>query len=241
MNWDRATLKGMAKKALMGSYWKSVLVGFLLMLCTATASSGTARGAEQAESQADAGIFDQLTNNPYFGVIAMVIAAVALLAGIAGIALRILVMNPLEIGIRRYFMEDLYAPCELDRLTYGFKMNYVNGVITMLLRVVFIALWTLLLIIPGIIKSYEYRMIPYLLAENPDLEWRDAFATSKRMMDGEKWNAFVLDLSFLGWVFLSLITLGLVGIFYVNPYKGLTDAALYMALREKISLNPQGV
>ena len=241
MNWDRATLKGMAKKALMGSYWKSVLVGFLLMLCTATASSGTARGAEQAESQADAGIFDQLTNNPYFGVIAMVIAAVALLAGIAGIALRILVMNPLEIGIRRYFMEDLYAPCELDRLTYGFKMNYVNGVITMLLRVVFIALWTLLLIIPGIIKSYEYRMIPYLLAENPDLEWRDAFATSKRMMDGEKWNAFVLDLSFIGWILLSLITLGLVGIFYVNPYKGLTDAALYMALREKISLNPQGV
>ena len=241
MNWDRATLKGMAKKALMGSYWKSVLVGFLLMLCTATASSGTARGAEQAESQADAGIFDQLTNNPYFGVIAMVIAAVALLAGIAGLALRILVMNPLEIGIRRYFMEDLYAPCELDRLTYGFKMNYVNGVITMLLRVVFIALWTLLLIIPGIIKSYEYRMIPYLLAENPDLEWRDAFATSKRMMDGEKWNAFVLDLSFIGWILLSLITLGLVGIFYVNPYKGLTDAALYMALREKISLDPQGV
>ena len=241
MNWDRATLKGMAKKALMGSYWKSVLVGFLLMICTATASSGTARGAEQAESQADAGIFDQLTNNPYFGVIAMVIAAVALLAGIAGIALRILVMNPLEIGIRRYFMEDLYAPCELDRLTYGFKMNYVNGVITMLLRVVFIALWTLLLIIPGIIKSYEYRMIPYLLAENPDLEWRDAFATSKRMMDGEKWNAFVLDLSFIGWILLSLVTLGLVGIFYVNPYKGLTDAALYMALREKISLDPQGV
>ncbi len=241
MNWDRATLKGMARNALMGSYWKSVLVGFLLMLCTATASSGSARGAEQVESNTDTGVIDQLTHNPYFGVIAAMIAAVALLAGIAGLALRILVMNPLEIGIRRYFMEDLYAPCELDRLTYGFKMNYVNGVITMLLRVVFTMLWTLLLIIPGIIKSYEYRMIPYILAENPDLEWREVFATSKRMMDGEKWNAFVLDLSFLGWVLLSLVTLGLVGIFYVNPYKGLTDAALYMALREKISFNPQGV
>lgn len=241
MNWDRATLKGMARNALTGSYWKSVLVGFLLMLCTATASSGTARGAEQAESGTDIEIFDQLSHNPYFGVIAAMIATVALLAGIAGLALRILVMNPLEVGIRRYFMEDLYAPCELDRLTYGFKMNYVNCIITMLLRVVFTALWTLLLIIPGIIKSYEYRMIPYILAENPDLEWRDVFATSKRMMDGEKWNAFVLDLSFLGWVFLSLITLGLVGIFYVNPYKGLTDAALYMALREKISVDPQSV
>ena len=241
MNWNIATLKGMAKNALTGSYWKSVFVGFLMMLCTATASSGSARGAEQVETNVDTGIVDQLMHNPYFGVISAMIAAVALLAGIAGLALQIFVMNPLEIGIRRYFMEDLYAPCELDRLTYGFKMNYVNGVITMLLRVVFIALWTLLLIIPGIIKSYEYRMIPYLLAENPDLEWRDAFATSKRMMDGEKWNAFVLDLSFIGWILLSLVTLGLVGIFYVNPYKGLTDAALYMALREKISLDPQGV
>ena len=84
-------------------------------------------------------------------------------------------------------------------------------------------------------------MIPYILAEYPDMEWRDVFATSKRMMDGEKWNAFVLDLSFLGWQLLSIITCGLVGIFYVNPYKGLTDAALYMALREKIMLNPQGI
>ncbi|MBR3154558.1 MAG: DUF975 family protein, partial [Lachnospiraceae bacterium] len=82
---------------------------------------------------------------------------------------------------------------------------------------------------------------PYILAENPDLEWREVFSISRQMMDGEKWNAFVLDLSFLGWVFLSAITLGLVGIFYVNPYKGLTDAALYMALREKISLDSQGV
>ena len=241
MNWNIATLKGMAKNALTGSYWKSVFVGFLMMLCTATASSGSARGAEQVETNVDTGIVDQLMHNPYFGVISAMIAAVALLAGIAGLALQIFVMNPLEIGIRRYFMEDLYAPCELDRVTYGFKMNYVNGMITMLLRAVFTALWTLLLIIPGIIKSYEYRMIPYILAEYPDMEWRDVFATSKRMMDGEKWNAFVLDLSFLGWQLLSIITGGLVGIFYVNPYKGLTDAALYMALREKIMLNPQGI
>lgn len=238
MNWDIATLKGMARTALKGSYWKSVLVGFLLTLCSATYSSGTARSAEQAE---DNGVFDQITGNPYFGVLFMVIAAVALLAGIAGLALQILVMNPLEIGIRRYFMEDLYAPCELDRLTYGFRVNYVNGVVIMLLRTVYIILWSLLLVIPGIIKTYEYRMIPYLLAENPDLTREEAFALSKQMMTGEKWNAFVLDLSFIGWAILSLFTLGLVGIFYGNPYKGLTDAALYMALREKLQQNQQGI
>ncbi|HAO68785.1 MAG TPA: hypothetical protein DCR31_01750, partial [Ruminococcaceae bacterium] len=107
MNWNIATLKGMAKNALTGSYWKSVFVGFLMMLCTATASSGSARGAEQVETNVDTGIVDQLMHNPYFGVISAMIAAVALLAGIAGLALQIFVMNPLEIGIRRYFMEDL--------------------------------------------------------------------------------------------------------------------------------------
>jgi uncharacterized membrane protein len=168
-----------------------------------------------------------------------ILAGVALLAGIGGMALKILVLNPLEIGIRRYFMEDLYAPCELDRITLGFKMNYINGVFIMFLRSLFTVLWTLLLIVPGIIKSYEYRMIPYLLTENPNLTREEAFALSRQMMDGEKWNAFLLDLSFIGWIILSAFTLGLLNIFFVNPYKGLTDAALYMALREKIQYDPQ--
>ena len=66
---------------------------------------------------------------------------------------------------------------------------------------------------PGIIKSYEYRMIPYILAENPSINWREAFRLSKAMMDGQKWNTFVLDLSFIGWDLLSAVTGGLLGLF----------------------------
>ena len=73
----------------------------------------------------------------------------------------------------------------------------------------FIALWTLLLIVPGIIKSYEYRMVPYILAENPGMNRKEAFAISKRMMTGKKWATFVLDLSFFGWIFLSIFTCGI--------------------------------
>jgi uncharacterized membrane protein len=98
-------------------------------------------------------------------------------------------------------------------------------------RTIFLILWSLLLIIPGIVKYYEYLMVPYLLAENPYLSREEAFAESKRMMDGEKWNAFVLDLSFLGWILLSELTAGLVGVFYVNPYVNGTHAALFEALR----------
>ena len=62
-------------------------------------------------------------------------------------------------------------------------------------------------------ESYEYKMIPYILAENPRISRKRAFEISKNMMDGEKWNAFVLDLSFIGWNLLSTITFGIVGVF----------------------------
>ena len=76
-------------------------------------------------------------------------------------------------------------------------------------------------------------MIPYLLAENPYMSTDEAFARSRSMMDGEKWNAFVLDLSFIGWNILSAFTLGLVGLFYVAPYQAYTDMELYVALCSK--------
>lgn len=70
-------------------------------------------------------------------------------------------------------------------------------------------------------------MVPYILAENPGMDQKEAFAISKRMMDGEKFDAFVLQLSFIGWYLLAAITCGLVGIFYVNPYVEATMAELY--------------
>ena len=102
----------------------------------------------------------------------------------------------------------------------------------MFLRDLFIGLWSLLFIIPGIIKSYEYRMVAYILADQPELTRKEAFELSRKMMNGNKWNAFVLDLSFIGWGFLAAITFGILGVFYVNPYIQHTDAALYLKLKE---------
>ena len=80
-------------------------------------------------------------------------------------------------------------------------------------------------------QKNKKTLIPYLLAEHPDMPKDQAFAISRQMMKGQKWNAFVLDLSFLGWSILSLFTLGILGLFYVNPYKYSTKAALYETLR----------
>ena len=76
-------------------------------------------------------------------------------------------------------------------------------------------------------------MIPYILAENPKIKRKEAFKLSKQMMKGNKWKTFILDMSFFGWNFLSVLTFGLLSIFYVNPYNTATIAELYMFLRNQ--------
>ena len=76
-------------------------------------------------------------------------------------------------------------------------------------------------------------MVPYLLAEYPDMDRKEVFARSRDMMYGQKWNTFVLDLSFLGWSLLSLCTCGLLAIFYVNPYVQATNAELFLELKRE--------
>lgn len=140
-------------------------------------------------------------------------------------------LNPLELGCKRFFLRNLNMKAEVKEVCFSFDHSYMNIVKTLFFRDLYTFLWSLLFIIPGIIKAYEYQMIPYLLAEHPDMPKDQAFAMSRQMMKGQKWKAFVLDLSFLGWSILSLFTLGILGLFYVNPYKYSTKAALYETLR----------
>lgn len=92
-------------------------------------------------------------------------------------------------------------------------------------------LWTLLLIIPGLVKSYSYAMTPYILAEKPDMGVNDAITKSRNIMNGHKWQLFCLDLSFTGWMLLSIVTLG-IGFFYVWPYYNAARAAFYREIKK---------
>ena len=162
----------------------------------------------------------------------LIIFLVALLIGfVVAAGISIFLKNPLVVGANGFFISNADGEGELSNLGLAFRSNYKQIVLGMFLKGAFIFLWSLLLIVPGIIKAYEYRMIPYILADNPEIKQRDAFELSKKMMYGNKWRAFVLDLSFIGWQFLNLITIGILGIFYVNPFKMQTDANLYLALK----------
>lgn len=140
------------------------------------------------------------------------------------------IANPFDVGAKRYYLKSLREKAEVKEVAYAFDGSYKNISKIMFFKMLYTSLWSLLFVIPGIVKAYEYQMIPYLLAENPDLTKEQAFTISKEMMRGNKWKAFVLDLSFFGWDLLSSFTMGILNAFYVDPYRNLTHAALYEEL-----------
>ena len=151
---------------------------------------------------------------------------------VGSLAASIFLVQPLTVGIYNYTLKNRNGEGTMGDLFSIFNKSYMNAVAVTLLKSIFIFLWSLLFLIPGIIKSYQWRLVEYIIAENPDMNWQDALQRSKELMDGNKWKAFVLDLSFLGWYILSVLTFGILSIFWVTPYQGQTNAELYIALKE---------
>lgn len=231
--WTREQLKNNAKFAFRRNYWPCVGVAFILTVASAILSVGSSWG-NRRYSISNTNYYNSghhlysHSYTSYFPRIGVTMGIVILLVTLLAMLLRIFVGNLLEVGGKRFFILNKHGAVDVATIFDGFKSgHYGNIVLIIFLRDLFISLWTLLLVIPGIVKSYEYLMVPYILAENPAMDRKAAFAISKRMMDGEKLKAFELSLSFLGWYFLSVFTCGIVGIFYVNPYVEATMAELY--------------
>ena len=113
----------------------------------------------------------------------------------------------------------------------GFN-NFGTNCIAGILVSIFTILWSLLFVIPGIIKAYSYAMTFYILADHPEMSAKDAIKTSQVMMDGHKMDLFVLELSFIGWYLLCIITFGIAAL-YVGPYVTASYAAFYEAIKDE--------
>lgn len=225
--WTRAELKENAKKYFKFNYWKMVLVAFIMTLVGGGGYSVNTSVTRQVSSND----YKYMSSAEALTVL-LSIWAIMLVAGVIISLLSIFLLYPLQVGAQRFFVVSHYQQAELGELGYAFSNSYMNVVKIMFLRQLYVFLWSLLFIIPGIIKAYEYHMVSYILAENPGIDSKEAFALSKQMMDGNKWKTFVLGLSFYGWMILSLFTCGILAIFYVNPYMQMTFAELYVALKE---------
>lgn len=119
---------------------------------------------------------------------------------------------------------------KIESLFDGFRKGLGNNIVAGILVSLFTFLWSLLLIIPGIVKSYSYAMTFYILADNPDMAPTEAINKSKEMMKGNKWRLFCLDFSFIGWYLLSFLTLGIL-LLWVNPYSMQARVEFYESLK----------
>lgn len=222
--WTRAMLKTNARAALKKNYVNVVIAS--LIFAFISGAFGSSSAGNRGASSFTAGNLSK----DFISFLTMILGIIIII-GIIGILLTIFVFNPLKVGVQKFFIENHYSNSGLSSLLWAFKTNYSNTVKTMFLMQVYLFLWSLLFAIPGIIKSYSYRLVPYILADNPDMNSDDAITLSREMMNGQKFDVFVLDLSFFLWWILSSITFNIVGILYVFPYIYATDAELYLAIK----------
>lgn len=241
--WSIANLKNRGLNAMRRNYWKSVLISVLIAVMTGGLSFAAAGNMDSSSSRSSgtfnmspAIISGSSTYNDFTGfwrldaflgiflVMIMVVIAIAIVEDV-------FIINPFEVGSSRFFYVNQQKNANVREMAFAYDHNYKNVITVMFFRDLYTVLWSLLLVIPGIVKYYEYRMVPYILAEQPDMPKDQALMLSSRMMHGEKWRAFLLDLSFIGWAVLSVVTLGIVGIFFYLPYKQSTNATLYEALK----------
>jgi len=141
------------------------------------------------------------------------------------------VMGPFALGLVGYFLKRIRQEefC-LNNIFDGF-LKFLPSFLLMFFYMLFIFLWTLLLIVPGLIKMYAYSMVFYIMYDNPEIKPLDAIKQSKIMMKGYKGKLFLLHLSFIGWGFLCILTLG-IGFLWLMPYMMLAEGNFYENLKK---------
>ena len=166
-------------------------------------------------------------------VIVMLLYALIIGAGSYTGIVMILLAGPLEVGLCAFSMR-LQQGAEVSigtMFSSAFDHNFGRKLGAYWWRQLFTFLWSMLFIIPGIVKSLAYSMQPYILAECPDVTAKDSLKLSMRMMEGKKMRLFVLGLSFIGWALLSGLTAGILALLYVGPYMQQTMAQFYQEVK----------
>lgn len=196
-----ADFRGIARNALRGRWSVAVLTGFVASLIGAGIASAGGGSDSNSNNRVSRGELNGFFQSALWHQIKPVVITLLVLVIIWSI-IQIIIGGAGKLGYAKFNLNlvdnkdavfsDLFS--QFDRLGAGFCMNFLTGL--------YIVLWTLLFIIPGIIKSFSYAMAPYILAEHPEMTASEAITESRHMMDGNKWRLFCLDFSFIGWSLL---------------------------------------
>jgi len=214
---NTSTLKRRALNNLEGNWGLSVGVAFLAALL----------GGISLSSNFNVKIDEEVMwRLPQFVVNLLAIyASVISLLGLA----QFIIGGTINLGYTQYLL-DQHDRRELDfHVLFSQFHRFGVGFLQFFLRNLYIALWSLLFVIPGIVKTYSYAMTPYILADHPEMTANEAITASRQLMDGHKGELFWLRLTFIGWGILCVFTLG-IGSLFLNPYVNAAEAAFYRQL-----------
>lgn len=168
-----------------------------------------------------------MTGSENIGILVMI-----LLGAAGAFGIWFLLINVFPVVIRRVFLEGMiYEQVTSQRFVFLLRVKkWLRASWIMFVKYIWYSLWCLT--IAGIaVKRYSYYLVPFIVAENPDMTAREAVTLSRKMMDGHKWECFVFELSFIGWEILGILTIGIFNIFYTNPYKTAAFTRYYAELR----------
>lgn len=225
--WTIGELKSKAWEALRKYYWKAFLVSLVIAIVSGNYGFNY-NGGTGSDSNMNSG-WDTISLMFIFFIIAAVLMGIIIF-----LAFRIFIGYPLEVGGIKYFVQAQRDNEDMNFLGFAFnKTRYGDIIKAMLWRAFINFLWFLLLIIPGIVAAYAYRMVPYILGDNPNIGFKRALQLSTEMTKGHKFHIFLLDLSFIGWLLLGVLAL-FIGVLFVLPYINAARAELYLALRRNV-------
>lgn len=238
---NRKELKEKAKTVLKRCYWKAFVVAVIIDFANSIMDKVKFTFSDTDIETTFEGLTESLNNGIDLSTIDFSryvpslfhAVLIGVLTSVIVIALKVFIGNPFIIGGAKFFTEAESGNDNLNSVTCGFASgNYMKNVLTMFLRNLYVLLWSLLFIIPGIVKYYAYSMVPYIIADNPSLSTDEVLKISNILTKNKKWKIFVLDLSFLGWFILGVFCFG-IGTYFVLPYYYATKAELYINLRNK--------
>ncbi len=232
-----------ALHALRGNWFIAIIAGFIASLLGGLTFSGGGGGSSSSDSGSSGGpggsggdinipadefeavIMEIFTNEIVIVILAIMVTLMLVLTVLS--LVRFIIGGAIGIGYSRFNLDLIEGRGAKLSTVFGSFKQLTGALVARILRGLYIVLWTLLFIIPGIIATYQYSMMHYVMADNPGIGANEAITESKRLMKGNKWRLFCLRLSFIGWELLAVFfTLG-IGMLWVIPYEEAAMAAFY--------------
>ena len=229
-----ADFRAQARAALRGRWVMAVITGLLAAILGAAIFSGF-----NGELTTHLDLDEWLDANRYTtwvpsilrGLLGWWFAGISLIIGILAI-IQIVIGGAATLGYAAFNLDLADGVPTSVSVLFSQFYRLGAGFCMQLLRAVFIALWSLLFVIPGIMAAYSYAMAPYILVEHPGMSASEALSQSKAMMYGNRWRLFCLHFSFIGWYILCAFTMG-IGLLWVNPYKEAAQALFYREISSR--------